>query len=411
MPRHFPDVSLPHVWRCLGMKDGKPVREFFRPDEYTLDGEGNRSWLWVDETIPDSSTILKDAHSPHEYSGYDLHVRKQPVITKFTNHDHLIIPDLDAETPGDQAVSIIVYTDFIWTRHSGNISGLDALFQSDEFLDRASQHGTAVYAFIGILRVMLDSLNRELLRNERQTYAMEDLFLQRERGSRPDFEREGNLVSGDSPTDMAYRDSLTDPLAELRHLPESRQLVELRINIAWHRKQFDAFERVVSALFDPVQGAFHRSGCAVLVDEVQPYFQHLLDQIKRSLAKVEHLRDLHVSLDQLLVAEQAERMNLTLLRLSWISIIFMPIGVIAGFFGMNISLFNDPNHTFGEDSWVAIMVIGFSVMIAWHFYQIDNLRHNDKSFQFMPSILRRRSAISRKPKAIQCVMDSRSGRE
>ena len=66
------------------MKDGKPVREFFRPDEYTLDGEGNRSWLWVDETIPDSSTILKDAHSPHEYSGYDLHVRKQPVITKFT---------------------------------------------------------------------------------------------------------------------------------------------------------------------------------------------------------------------------------------------------------------------------------------------------------------------------------------
>lgn len=372
MTRHYPDLSLPNIRRCIGLRDGQLVREAFHPEEINRNGSGKRAWLWIDEKIPDAgpdqSLLLEGAHSPHEYSGYDLHVRKQPVITKFADHDHLIIPDLDAVTPGDQSVSMIVYTDFIWTRHSEPIAGLDALFSSEEFAERAVQHDTSVYAFIGILRVMLDTLNQQLLRNERQTYAMEDLFLQRERGSRPDFEREPRPTGGAVPA---------DPLEELRHLPESRQLVELRIHVAWLRKQFDAFERVSSALFDPVQGAFHQAGGAALVAEAQPYFQHLQDQIIRALAKIEHLRDLHISLDQLLVAEQAEKMNRTLLRLSWISIIFMPAVVIAGIFGMNISLFNDPHHVFGEDSEIATGTMFFAMSCAWLFYRHESRKQDN----------------------------------
>jgi hypothetical protein len=37
-------------------------------------------------------------------------------------------------------------------------------------------HKTTAYVFVGILRVMLNSLNQQLLRNERQTYALEDIF-------------------------------------------------------------------------------------------------------------------------------------------------------------------------------------------------------------------------------------------
>jgi hypothetical protein len=51
-------------------------------------------------------------------------------------------------------------------------------------------HKTTAYVFVGILRVMLNSLNQQLLRNERQTYALEDIFLQRKQIHRPSFEHQ-----------------------------------------------------------------------------------------------------------------------------------------------------------------------------------------------------------------------------
>jgi len=365
LQHHYPDLTATHTWRFLGSKVGQLSEEFFQPDVLNANHAGKKSWLWIDELVPSAEAILEGVHSPHEYSGYDLHVRKQPVITKFTNHDHLIIPDLDAEVAGDQTVSIIVYTDFIWTRRSDKIAGLDDLLDSVEFKERILTHETAAYAFTGILRVMLDSLNQQLLLNERQTYAIEDLFLQRERGDRPDFEK--NMQDGKTSENL-------NPLAELSQFSDSRKLVELRIHIAWLRKQFDAFERVVDALFDPTQGAFHQAHGTALEDEVQPYFQHLADQIKRALTKVEHLRDIHQSLDQLLVAEQAERTNQTLLRLTWVSVIFLPAVVIAGIFGMNISLFSDPKHVFGVDSAMAFSALVLAVSVAVMFYRHESGR-------------------------------------
>ncbi len=362
LKHHYPDVHAAHIWRFLGAKAGQLTDEFFQPHLINAVATGKKSWLWVDELIPQAENILQGVHSPHEYSGYDLHVRKQPVITKFLDHDHLIIPDLDTEMAGDQTVSIILYTDFIWTRRSDKITGLDELLDSEEFKERATSHETAVYAFTGILRVMLDSLNQQLLRNERQTYAMEDVFLQRERGSRPDFEKH-SLEDSEG--------QKLNPLAELSHLSDSRKLVELRIHIAWLRKQFDAFERVVDALFDPTRGAFHQANSTTLEQEVQPYFQHLSDQIKRALAKVEHLRDIHSSLDQLLVAAQAERTNQTLLRLTWVSVILLPAVVIAGIFGMNISLFSDA-HVFGADSRIALASLVVAVSVAVIFYRYES---------------------------------------
>ncbi len=358
---HYPELNSTHTFSCFGVKEGQLTREFFKPDQLKS-SSAKHNWLWVDELLPTESAaaILDGVHSPHEYSGYDLHVRKQPIISKFADHDHVIIPDLDPERPGDQTLSMIVYTDFIWTRRSERIADLDNLFSSTDFAQRALQHDSSVYAFVGILRVMLDSLNKQLLKNERRTYAMEDLFLQRERGERPEFERN--------------QDESTNPLLDLRDLSDSRKLVELRIHIAWLRKQFDAFERVVNSLFDPTQGAFHQASGTELVSEAKPYLQHLSDQIERALTKIEHLRDIHLSLDQLLVAEQAEKTNQTLLRLTWLSIIFMPAVVIAGIFGMNISLFGE-SHIFGIDSEIAVSLLLVTVGAAGVFYRYESRRH------------------------------------
>jgi Mg2+ and Co2+ transporter CorA len=296
--------------------------------------------------------LLEGIHSPHEYSGYDLHVRKQPVITQFIHHDHLIIPDLDCETEGEQSISIVIYPDFIWTRRSQPIKGLDALLQSADFKSHAMQHKTTAYVFVGILRVMLNSLNQQLLRNERQTYALEDMFLQRKQNHRTHVVKNNHSPVTD------------DPLADLAHLPNAKKMVELRIHLAWLRKQFDAFERIAATLLDPTQGSFHQLQRDILQQEAMPYFQHLADQIQRALTKIQHLRDIHLSLEQLLAAQQADKTNQTLLRLTWVSVIFLPAIVIAGIFGMNVSLFNYPNHIWRIDSQIAFALLALAVSIS-----------------------------------------------
>lgn len=346
--RHYPDFQQPYPRHYMGCQDGQLVEDFFSLPEqdYALD-----AWLWVDEVVP-PELLLEGVHSPHDYSGYDLHVRKQPVITQFIHHDHLIIPDLDCETEGEQSISIVIYPDFIWTRRSQSIKGLDALLQSADFKSHAMHHKTTAYVFVGILRVMLNSLNQQLLRNERQTYALEDIFLQRKQIHRPSFEKSTHIPIAD------------DPLADLAHLPNAKKMVELRIHLAWLRKQFDAFERIAATLLDPTQGAYHQLQRELLQQEALLYFQHLADQIQRALNKIQHLRDIHLSLEQLLAAQQADKTNQTLLRLTWVSVIFLPAVVIAGIFGMNISLFTHPNHLWSADSQIAFALLMLAVSIS-----------------------------------------------
>ncbi|MBK7300142.1 MAG: hypothetical protein IPI79_07010 [Moraxellaceae bacterium] len=178
--RHYPNFNQPYTRHYMGCQSGKLVEQFF---ELPLEQFAKDDWLWIDEIVPQTE-LLSGVHSPHEYSGYDLHVRKQPVMAQFVHHDHLIIPDLDCEAEGEQTISLIVYPDFIWPRRSQAIKGFDGLLDSTDFKTHAIQHKTTAYVFVGILRVMLNSLNQQLLRNERQTYALEDTFLQRKQGYR-----------------------------------------------------------------------------------------------------------------------------------------------------------------------------------------------------------------------------------
>lgn len=360
MTHHYPDLTLPYERHYLGLYQGQVKDSFF---ELPQANEAAKTWLWIDEIVNNNDELLQGIHSPHEYSGYDLHVRKQPVITKFTHHDHIIIPDLDCEMDGEQTLSMIIYPDFIWTRRSQHIKGIDELLNTDAFKERARQHQTTAYVFVGILRVMLEGLNAQLLRNEHQTYALEDLFLQRKEGKRPRFEQKNELKD--------------DPLKEFAHLPNAKKLVELRIHIAWLRKQFDAFERLTNALLDPTQGAFHQIQPNILQQEAMPYFQHLADQVQRALTKIQHLRDIHFSLEQLLSAQQAEKTNQTLLRLTWVSVIFLPAVVIAGVFGMNVSLFTDPRHLWTTDSQIAFALLLAAITISSAMYFLQQKKYKN----------------------------------
>lgn len=365
----YPDFNAPgRRWSVIGSRRGILTNDYFRPDEVPVGETGPRarSWVWVDELLLTAAgvtppEILTDAHGPHEYSGYELHVRKQPVLTAFSRHDHLIIPDLDLDADGEQTVSIVIGTHFIWTRRNQHIAGFDKFFESAELKENGPRHDTAVYAFVGILRVLLESLDHKLVRREQQTYSLEDRFLRRQ----PNAAGEWSELSG----------SEAELRADFGGQQASRVLTALRIQVAWLRKQYDAFDRVVNDLYDPAHGAFRKDDKPELEEEAAPYFQHLTDQIQRALNKIEHLRDIHTTLDQLLAAEQAESTNRTLLRLTWLSMFFLPVSVIAGVFGMNISFLETPRR-FDMDSGVAGALFAVALLAALWFYIAQNRNQN-----------------------------------
>src|SRR5436305_10679028 len=94
----YPDFTAPgRRWKVIGSRRGKLTNEYFLPEEEDNLNAGppKSSWVWVDELLltlegGEPPEILIDAHGRHEYSGYDLHVRKQPVVTAFSRHDHII---------------------------------------------------------------------------------------------------------------------------------------------------------------------------------------------------------------------------------------------------------------------------------------------------------------------------------
>jgi hypothetical protein len=103
--RHYPNFTQAYTRHYIGCQSGNWWKQFF---ELPLEQFAQDDWLWIDEVVPHAE-LLAGVHSPHEYSGYDLHVRKQPVMAQFVHHDHLIIPDLDCETEGEQSISIVIY--------------------------------------------------------------------------------------------------------------------------------------------------------------------------------------------------------------------------------------------------------------------------------------------------------------
>ncbi|HNC03584.1 MAG TPA: hypothetical protein PLY05_09565, partial [Agitococcus sp.] len=76
MTHHYPDLTLPYERHYLGLYQGQVKDSFF---ELPQANEAAKTWLWIDEIVNNNDELLQGIHSPHEYSGYDLHVRKQPV--------------------------------------------------------------------------------------------------------------------------------------------------------------------------------------------------------------------------------------------------------------------------------------------------------------------------------------------
>lgn len=149
---------------------------------------------------------------------------------------------------------------------------------------------------------------------------------------------------------------------ETRALEETE--AETLVDILEKRRQVSSLLRTVRGQRD-VCHALSRGQQTFVSKKVRPYFRDVHDHCLRVHDLLEGAREaIGVSRDAFLSA-QSHRMNQTMRVLTVIATIMMPLGVIAGIFGMNFDAIPGLHSPHGFWITMGAMGIGSALMLVW----------------------------------------------
>jgi magnesium transporter len=119
------------------------------------------------------------------------------------------------------------------------------------------------------------------------------------------------------------------------------------------RQQVVRFRRLASPMRETVDLLLETPQIAT--PPLVPYYRDVLDHVIRAMELVDSVRDVLTSARELQIAEQANRMNIVVKKLSaWAAIILIPT-LIAGIYGMNFRHMPELDWRFGYPFALALM--------------------------------------------------------
>jgi magnesium transporter len=121
------------------------------------------------------------------------------------------------------------------------------------------------------------------------------------------------------------------------------------------RQQVVRFRRLASPMRETVDLILETPQIAT--PPLVPYYRDVLDHVIRALELLDNVRDVLTSVRELQIAEQANRMNVVVKKLSsWAAIILIPT-LIAGIYGMNFRHMPELDWRFGYPFALAVMAV------------------------------------------------------
>lgn len=127
------------------------------------------------------------------------------------------------------------------------------------------------------------------------------------------------------------------------------ELLELRHEVATTRRMLSPLQEIVRNLV--------RRDSAVMEDALNPYFQDVLDHVRRETEELDALRDtLAATLDAYL-SISANKLNHTLRIMAAWSIILMAMAWLAGVYGMNFEFMPELDWRYGYVWALGLMVV------------------------------------------------------
>jgi magnesium transporter len=276
------------------------------------------AWRWVDVTTPDSATmqVLAEEFALHPLSVEDvLHVQVRPKLDLYP--DGIFIAWLTPERPeGDGVISseldMFLGAKYLITTHIEPVHAIDEVVSE---IDRSMSRGpdwllhSIIDRLVDITLPLVDDLGDEL--------------------------------------DDIEDDMLGEPRqGELNRLYEvRRQLVKMHRIVAPEREMLRELARERD----------------IVSEEAYRYFQDVGDHLARVQDSIETYRDVGSGVMDIYLSAQNNRMNEIMKQLTVVATIFMPLTLISGVYGMNVTVGMWPSTV---ARWSFAAVVGTMVLIA-----------------------------------------------
>jgi len=122
--------------------------------------------------------------------------------------------------------------------------------------------------------------------------------------------------------------------------------------------------------------ALQRDRHGAITEETRVFLRDTLDHSVQLLEAVDHLRDTMTGLMEVHLSLESQRMNEVMKVLTIISTLFMPLGFLAGVYGMNFTNMPELHTTWGYPALLAVMATIAIGMLLW-FWRRGWIRASD----------------------------------
>ena len=282
--------------------------------------EAGAAWLWADVTDPDAHTLaaLSARFAFHELAVEDAeHQQRRAKLDQYPSGLFLVwlTPE---RARGDGVVTteidVFVGKEYLVTVHAGANKAGDTIA---ERADEAMATGPA-WVLHKIIDLLVDSTLPLVDKVGEQLESIEDRML-------------------DNPRQ--------DDLRALHRV----------------RRQLTRLHRIIAPERDMLRGLARESG--VISADAYSYFQDVGDHIARALDSVETYQDVAASVMDVYLSAQSNRMNEIMKQLTVVATIFMPLTLITGIYGMNVTAGMWPPS--GDlTPWAFWAVVGWMVALS-----------------------------------------------
>ena len=290
---------------------------------------GSGVWVWVDlsSPTPDETKILSEVFKFHDLAIEDaLSEIHHPKVESYGDYLYLILHGIDFREAEHcfktQDVDFFLGEQFLVTIHPGHSRTLGEMRSVCVRNDRALGEGPAA-----LLHRIVD--------------AMVDHY-------RPEIDKLSDRM-----------DNLEDQIFENPNPRFARQILDFKADVS-------SLRRVVLPQRDAV-GRLARREFPIISEQMAYRFRDVHDHLVRLVDEAVFFQDRVTSLLEAHLSLVSNQMNAVMKVLTIIATVFMPLTVLTGMWGMNVTIPHFPGGAEVQFWWVAGLMVVLSLVMLWYF--------------------------------------------
>lgn len=156
-----------------------------------------------------------------------------------------------------------------------------------------------------------------------------------------------------------------DAVEDIEEMVVEKPASAVQYRISTIRRELLLLRRAIWPVREAI-GAFERTDSPLLAADTRPYLRDAYDHAVQAVDIAESLRDLVAGMMDLYLSSLSNRMNEVMKVLAVVSVVFLPLTLISGVFGMNVAL---PWQDNPNGFWLVMGVMGLCALVMLTYFR------------------------------------------